>query len=453
MERKVAKNIEELIEIWESDIDFDVDDFDEDGNPLSYYADKYSFDKIDIDFDLNLPFSKEVIDDMEMALFQNIGTLRFNNCKFLRKFYIGSSDKDIEFTDNCVFSGRLRSWRYKNNLTFKDSVIKNMDFEDAIFGVEENKNDKKGKVRFHNCDLYEANFRNTTFNSLADFWSCTFHNPITFYKTDFRDIVVFSAVNFKENVLFTYSLIDKLMILREANPEKGFDLSLAIISGKLSVFDFKFDDYNSYGKIYADTNEELYKTKNKISYFKAYETVYERAVSQNNQIPIENKRETYRILKNHLESEKNFINAIPFKVMESKTHLKESYKKLINGHTITRPLSNIIVLFLNAISNWFGSSYIIGVLFTIGIGGLFYYLSILNFGLYEFAWSIDNDIFKENLGAFAQFIIPTHRFDYATKYFGNDGVIDHGFYLWDILGRIFVGYGIYQTIQAFRKYK
>ena len=236
------------------------------------------------------------------------------------------------------------------------------------------------------------------------------------------------------------------MILRGTYPEKGFDISLAIISGELSIFDFQFDDYNAYGAIYKDLNEEFKKAKPEIRYQRAYDIVYEKAVSINHQIPIENKRETYRILKNQLESQKNFIDSIPFRVMENKTLLKESYNKLINGHTITRPLSNIIVLSLNAISNWFGSSYNIGILFTLSIAGLFFNLALSHIGDFVFTTNISDWQWRY----FVQFINPTHRFDYMKLIDVNPR---KWFFIWDFLGRIFVGYGIYQTITAFRKYK
>lgn len=146
---------------------------------------------------------------------------------------------------------------------------------------------------------------------------------------------------------------------------------------------------------------------------------------------------------------------MPFKVKEKKTHFVESWRNLWKKPKKKfQAISNIIVLFFSAISNWFGSSYILGGLFTLVFGGLFYYLSIINTDLYDFSWKIDWVLFEKNLGAFAQFMIPTHRFDYATIYFTSENIkYFPSFYLLDFIGRIFVGYGIYQTIYAFRKYK
>ncbi|WP_299600289.1 pentapeptide repeat-containing protein [uncultured Aquimarina sp.] len=302
------------------------------------------------------------------------------------------------------------------------------------------------KVKFRNCHFHgDVNFRNTTFKDLADFWKCTFYKPTTFYKTDFLSTVVFSASTFKENALFTYTLIDKLMILRGTNPEKGFDLSLAIIAGQISVYDFKMDDYNSFGKIYKETNKAIEADKS-LEYNDAYEKIYDAAVTTGHIIPIENKRETYRILKSQLESQKNFIDAVPYRVMENKTLLKESWKKLVNGHTFSRPISNIIVLSLNAISNWFGQSYILAFIFTASIGGLFFTWMLSYIGNFE----LTTDISKWQWQYFVQYLNPTHRFDFMKAV---DESPSQGFYILDFVGRIFIGYGIYQIIQAFRKYK
>lgn len=356
--------------------------------------------------------------DIDINLTNDINVISFANCTFRKDLMISTTIEKDALLDNCVFE-------------------KQIEIRSTIF---------KGKARFISCVFNTTKFNLTTFKSTADFSNSTFYKPITFYKISFKDIVDFSAVNFKENVLFTYTSIEKLMVLRGAYPEKGFDISLAIITGELSVFDFQFDDYKSYTKIYKDLDEEFKKHNNNISYQNAYQVVYNKAVSQNHNIPIENKRETYRLLKNQLESQKNYIDSIPFRVMENKTLLKESWKKLRNGVNLTRSFSNIIVMSLNAISNWFGSSYLMGLLFTVSIAGLFFSLSLNHIGNYEFTTTISDWEWRY----FVQYLNPTHRFDYMKLVDVNPR---QWFFIWDFIGRVFVGYGIYQTITAFRKYK
>ena len=134
------------------------------------------------------------------------------------------------------------------------------------------------------------------------------------------------------------------------------------------------------------------------------------------------------------------------KIDDSVLFLKESFKKLWHGHKISRSISNIIVLSLNAISNRFGSSYITGIIFTLSVATLFFNLALSHIGDYVFTANIGDWEWRY----FVQFINPTHRFDYMKLVDVNPR---QWFFIWDFLGRIFIGYGIYQTIQAFRKYR
>ena len=344
---------------------------------------------------------------------------------------------------NCVFTEGLKiSQNIEYKLAFSYcQFYQQVDLNKATFSK---------KVRFHGCDLYEiSTFENTTFNDLADFWNSTFHKEVTFYKTDFNDTTVFSATTFRRNVLFTYTLFGKLVIFRGTNIEAGIDLSLAIITGDINIFNFKFDDYTfkSYKGIYKDVrNLEEYRS-DKLSYTDAYQIIYDKAVTREHLIPIENKRETYRLLKSQLQSQLNYIDSIPYKVMENKTYLKESWQHLCSvDHATSRPISNILVLFLNGASNWFGSSYLIGLIFTIAVGSLFFNAMLSHIG--DFRYTLNYNEWQWEY--FVKFINPTHRFDFMKLIDSKPG---KWFYIYDLLGRIFVGYGIYQTIQAFRKYK
>ncbi|MFL0096033.1 hypothetical protein [Tenacibaculum maritimum] len=61
-------------------------------------------------------------------------------------------------------------------------------------------------------------------------------------------------------------------------------------------------------------------------------------------------------------------------------------------------------------------------------------------------------IIDDNISHFLNFLNPTHKFNYLGDDFSKY-TLSPSFYIWDFVGRIFVGYGIYQTIQAFRKYR
>ncbi len=115
----------------------------------------------------------------------------------------------------------------------------------------------------------------------------------------------------------------------------------------------------------------------------------------------------------------------------------------------------------NKISNNFKISYLRGIIFTFGFGILFYILYIIamdgNLELCIRDCNIIDTIYyicSKYSYQFGEFLNPVHKVDFlkvatnieATPFQKLLGSI------WDFGGRIFVGFGIYQTIQAFRKY-
>lgn len=110
-------------------------------------------------------------------------------------------------------------------------------------------------------------------------------------------------------------------------------------------------------------------------------------------------------------------------------------------------------LWLNWISNNYGRDWVLGGLFTIGVGLLFYTLLLISTDRYQFGiphidWSL--------LPGFLKFMNPIRFFDLELLFTNDDKFSSLRFspwsYLWDFLGRIFLAYGFYQTIQAFRRY-
>lgn len=108
-----------------------------------------------------------------------------------------------------------------------------------------------------------------------------------------------------------------------------------------------------------------------------------------------------------------------------------------------------ILLFLNKNSNDFGVSWIVGVNFTILVG-LITYLPILGYLYQNNCISFDLSInglgnFFQNFGEILNPLKWTNLCLFNTEPTG-------WIYVWIFIGRIFIGYGYYQTIQAFRKY-
>jgi hypothetical protein len=296
------------------------------------------------------------------------------------------------------------------------------------------------KVMLHDCEIHDASkelrakypeenlgcsFVNTKFNGLADFWKSVFKPKTIFYKTDFNSTAVFSMVTFEQNVLFTYSLLDSKSIFAKTHFKKGLDLSQAIISGDLKLFDLQFNNANFKAPFISNSEE------------------YQNAIDSCGVIPLENRKETFRIIKANSEKEKNYVDASRYRNYEYKTFRRLSQKRFFTSSFVSQ-LTNLPIILLNKISNNYGSSFLVGILFTIAVAITF--LSVIVFGILDknATWQVA-DIDWE---LFTQFLNPVHKID-IYKIIDLPPII----YLVDFLGRISVGYGIYQTVQAFRKFK
>ena len=391
----------------------------------SYNHEKLSINVSKYVFKIEVNLLECIRDNIDVGLTtDHIFGLSFYECVFEEAFIfdwtifgVASFNKTI-FKKNANFSRTV----FKSDSTFVDSVFEQgVSFDNTCF---------ESKIRFYRTKFKGvADFNNTKFKNLADFWSAIFYSTTIFYKTDFLGTTVFSTTTFNENVLFTYTLIKELIILRDTKFEKGLDLSLAIISGKTNIFNIKLHDYQDV----SDTNDI---------------EEFEDNVSEKGVITRKNKRETFRIIKNQLMLNQNNIDAIYFYSIEMKSYAKQLHQEIFN-EKIFKNILDYFVLKLNWLSNKNGVSWGRGIIFTFLAGCLFLYLSIISTECYFIDFRIINSVdFLKCFKYFFIFILPTHNANFLDA--ENPTKL---FYLFDFLGRIFVSYGIYQTIQAFRKYK
>ena len=165
----------------------------------------------------------------------------------------------------------------------------------------------------------------------------------------------------------------------------------------------------------------------------------------NDQLNDSFRRETLRTLKLNAQIQQDTINYIKFHSLELQAYkIQIRTKKWYNGDRI--------LLFLNTISNKHGLSWERGVWFSLGIGALFFIpnLFLLNNPYWEFGWTHWSDFWRvagTTIILFSQSLYAAHSFDYLNDY-DPKGIV----YVFDLIGRIFLTYGYYQTIIAFRKF-
>ncbi|MGN6340494.1 MAG: hypothetical protein ACTHML_06005 [Ginsengibacter sp.] len=130
--------------------------------------------------------------------------------------------------------------------------------------------------------------------------------------------------------------------------------------------------------------------------------------------------------------------------------IKSYYKQLsfLSSNFFTK-----VNLFLNSISNNFGRNWVQGFLFSFGIALFFFYLLVVS--TKEFSFGLPISFQWDFTEPFLRFMNPLRHFD-AEVIFQNTKYsrlsLTHWSYIIDFLGRIFIAYGYYQTIQAFRKF-
>ncbi|WP_417558897.1 pentapeptide repeat-containing protein [Mesoflavibacter zeaxanthinifaciens] len=385
--------------------------------------------------------------------FGNSHPIRFNSKIFDFYVEISPGHRELIFYD-CLFTEKvLFTWGpelvqvlednvepaniFGNNITniFKETVFFNscifedfIQFDNLIFN---------GKFRMHNCVLQNVSFRNTTFNDLADFWATTFTEKTIFYKTDFNKTSVFSMATFNDNVLFTYALFGSKAIFARTKFKKGIDISQTIISGSLQLFDLHFN-FKKYDAIYVGTDDKT----------------YQNFIDRDAIIPLENKVHTFQVLKKAFEDIGNYSDSILMLREEKRALKKLVYHKLEDKNPDSNK-GDKWILILNRISNHYQSDFRNGIWFTLGVTVVFGLLTLVFTRAY-----LDNICFSDcefnpnrllnGIKFFINFLNPARKLDYLDNLKPTFGGIS---YIFDFLGRIAVGYGFYQTVQAFRKYK
>jgi hypothetical protein len=111
------------------------------------------------------------------------------------------------------------------------------------------------------------------------------------------------------------------------------------------------------------------------------------------------------------------------------------------------PTSNdLITLWLNKISNLHGESYLRALAFIFISALVLYFVYLYSINRLHFGGKFDPNL----IGYFFEFINPAHRLNFIE---GNKTETINGLTVTaDFVGRIFVSYGIYQFIAAFRKH-
>ena len=399
--------------------------------------------------------------------------IRLKEINFYKAIFIESLSWKSPYTIEATKATfKATECMFKNNVELENLNLTTACFDESTF---------EGKLYFINNCVEELSCVNCDFEKSAkivnpegiinaNFDRCTIRDR--FYFNAWKDNII--DLKKDSDIIFThlYVLSTGYVIIRYINRNKddktkryhgNFNFEYANILGTVAIQDSSF---------------------NKLNFDKA--TIVGQLNIDNVDIKKYSSRETLTKIKNEFIKKNDTVSALKYKSKEYNKHFKDIFAKAIGDlwkipsidiydreikyffflhdrilliivKYITNLVSNIFditLLLLNKISNNNGQWWFQGVLFTLSIAFVFYTLysySIiydiscdLNFNTSDWILLKDKYWESEHLQQVVKFLwIP----DGLKKIEG-----DIYSYIWFVLGKILIGYGIYQTISAFRKY-
>ncbi len=317
----------------------------------------------------------------------------------------------FEFIENILEKPERKPGYHILKASFDNSKFHNADFSMTDFG-EEVGFDKMilsggaGLLNFSDCIFGKAYFNGTDFGSYAFFNGSNFHDKVILNGCSNleKTVVDFSGCNFENDVYFHNIKFQSLTIANSTFKQKTSFENIVI------------EDIDLSG------------------------TLFEKPCSFDN-IDILNVsncgRKTLRSIKQQLQKTENRIDYNRFKIYEL-----DAYKTELN----INQWKEKFILWLNSISSKHGTDWFNGVVFTLTCGFSFYILYFISEH-----YSQEFDTSPESLNIFAKgffkFLLPSNISPF------KNGLIFWFQYIPFILGKIFIAYGIYQTIVSFRKFR
>ena len=153
-------------------------------------------------------------------------------------------------------------------------------------------------------------------------------------------------------------------------------------------------------------------------------------------------RESFRIIKHTFEKQGNNLDKHYLTRLEMKAYSKELWFK----YPLLKKVPDKLILLLNYLSNNHGQNWIVGVLFTLGVTiiSFIWIIEPIDNGI-EFNLSYKN--ITKTINYNAQLMNITN---WSFEAFGIS--YDKTSYTKLFISKIFITYGYYQTISAFRKF-
>lgn len=377
-------------------------------------------------------------------------------------------------------------------IDLSNNVFGKITMSDCVFKCDlicENSTFKNGLVIHNSFFESDITFVSTVFYERADFYQVYNAHRILFSESSFL-----CGTNFylKYNEKYDYDIVDVNFMDCKFESTLRFRNRAKDISSKAEAFLINFNrvDFKE-GVSISSSGMKAPLLLNNSVFHKSFTFggFYDYVVLENTLVLglltlddleiIDPWRETVSKIKNWLLQANNRIDAIKYHALEmrlfykntyhlsrilkllSKSHFQNVYKKdlsiwqnamVVKGVVLqqVKPYfeSDFLLLSLLWYSNKFGLSWVRGICFTLIVGWLFFILVNTNLDEPMFVWGLNGwDSFTKVCVEYRNFLYPVRSLDALSNFNPNIKAV-----IFDFLGRIFVGFGYYQTIQAFRKY-
>lgn len=387
---------------------------------------------------------------LHLCVFEN--WCRFNNASFPMTVRIEQCQFNslLDF-ENAQFSNivNICNSKFGGEVVFQDILFQTKNNEKYFFVY---KCDFGGKVSLNNNIFDQAlSIEESIFNGQIEFKETTINNSLDINQCQINSVMLFSS---KSN---TYDIKNIRFYHCAINGEIYFE------GANIDDCEVKFSTFSQNGRarfnsccvikelrlIESTINGRIDITYSKISKLDMEGTIVPGFINlYETEIKDIGGRYSARILKDSLYRLNNVIDALLYKSREMQLYKDELKKDLANLKS--KKICDYILLLLNTASNNNGLSWGRGVVFTFSFA--FAFFSLINYHgidqtyFFEWGWKgWDNfgEVWKNYLNMF-------YLTDFKDKF---DGIKLNAFgETLFFVSKIFIGYGVYQTISAFRKY-
>jgi len=411
---------------------------------------------------------------------------------------IGCNEKDEKDKRICLYNINFRDVFFKDKADFSKVVFEN----ETVFSYATFENEivfsssifKASTTYFSGSTFNKvANFSGSTFKGRAYFFITVFNDEADFSHAIFADIAAFSFLTFNGKVDFSYSAF-----------EYNANFSYVTVNNTIKFDNIKLTNNKSYiifRNVYSgfkNSKIEIINTivDGRIDFndvrvgkvnFEGSNVISGGVVNRINFEAYPENSDTARFLKHEERVRSNTIKALKYDAIEKKLYTDE----LIGNKDNKKPVELIaerLSLSLSKLSNNHGQDWIRAVIFTLTSGLLFFsiadaslynnnffllllllpvllvtfcrhekyriikYLSITILVLIILCLIYNKPVFIQN---YFNYLIPIN-FDLMKHVNEKDLQPNYAwlisFYTFYILGKISIGYGIFEVIQAFRKF-